>query len=419
MQGVKKKKKMMRMLHAVPTARMACITPFALCSRLHTASASCLSASSTISPKLASPQLLHIDDNDDDDDEDDENDCHPHVPVLLPCILGAFRNSHLHTFVDCTLGAGGHASAVIREHPEMKIFVGLDVDPLAHSEATPRLQDAVEYRRTTSPTPSDLKVHTFHTNFRNVKGVLEQLDLADRGVDGIMMDLGMSSMQLNVAGRGFSLQQDGPIDMRMDPSAILKGSDILNDWPEIEIGRIIREYGEERQWKRLAWKISETQLSGGIHSTLQLLDLIQKTLPSKFSPGRAGWKKTAIRVFQALRIAVNDELAALEVALHDAYACLSSKGRLAVISFHSLEDRIVKQFFLKAIGEAVNKNSLQAKYDRKRTGPEDVKQEGGRNKIVQGTHALILTKRPIVAGVDEIKNNRRARSAKLRILEKS
>lgn len=332
--------------------------------------------------------------------------------------------------MDCTLGAGGHASAIIEDHLEMKKFVGLDVDPIAHSAASPRLQDAVKHRRTTSENASNLDLHLFQTNFRNVKSVIEQLGLADHGVNGIMMDLGMSSMQLNVAERGFSLQHDGPLDMRMDPSSTLSADDILNDWPEAEIGRIFREYGDERQWKRIAHKISELQLAGGVHSTSKLLEIIQKSLPTRFSAGRSGWKKTAVRVFQALRIAVNDELGALEAALSDAYACLGPRGRLAVISFQSLEDRIVKQFFLKVMGEnestglvggdsdALYQTKCNNKYMR-RSGLEDEKQiRDVRNKILEGKHAIILTKKPIIAGIDEIEQNKKARSAKLRILEK-
>lgn len=238
--------------------------------------------------------------------------------------------------------------------------------------------------------------------------------------------------------------------------AILTASDILNNWPEAEIGRILRDYGEERQWKRLARKISEAQLLDGIHSTASLLQLIQKSLPSRFSPGfypglnsspffflyfpnelqfgsheqnacsyfrtgRAGWKKTAVRVFQALRIAVNDELSSLEAALPDAFECLRPEGRLAVISFHSLEDRIVKQFFLKVMGETVAKKSQTSKVST--SMPSSVDQLEGKRmqrggKVLEGRHATILTKRPLLASLDEVKLNARARSAKLRILIK-
>ncbi|KAI5079709.1 hypothetical protein GOP47_0005188 [Adiantum capillus-veneris] len=348
-----------------------------------------------------------------------------HVPVLLSEVLAAFQSVQLHTFVDCTLGAAGHASSIIVTHPELKSFIGLDVDPVAQAEASSRLQEAIEQRTKACTNLSDLKVNVLKANFKSVKHALRQLGLEHGEVDGVLMDLGMSSMQLNVADRGFSLQLDGPLDMRMDPVASTTASDIVNSWPEAEIGRIIREYGEERQWKRLAKKISEAQHSGGIHSTSALLQLIQKSLPTRFSPGRPGWKKTAVRVFQALRIAVNDELSSLEAALPDAFECLKPGGRLAVISFHSLEDRIVKQFFLKVMGETVVSKSN--KYKESKYNPSmnsSMEREGGElrtrgMKVLEGTHASILTKRPLTAGLDEVKSNPRARSAKLRILVKN
>ncbi|MCO5597610.1 hypothetical protein L7F22_051690 [Adiantum nelumboides] len=347
-----------------------------------------------------------------------------HVPVLLTEVLTAFQNVELHTFVDCTLGAAGHASCIITTHPEMKCFVGLDVDPVAHSEASSRLQEANQLRTEAGTKFSNLELHVLKANFKTVKHALRQLDLENGEVDGVLMDLGMSSMQLNVAERGFSLQLEGPLDMRMDPMVTSTASDILNNWPESEIGRILRDYGEERQWKRLAKKISEAQHSGGIHSTSALLQLIQKSLPSRFSPGRAGWKKTAVRVFQALRIAVNDELVSLRAALPDAFECLKPGGRLAVISFHSLEDRIVKQFFLDVMGETVVSKSN--KFRESKCNPSRISsmetQEGELRtrgmKVLEGTRASILTKQPLTAGLDEIKSNPRARSAKLRILVK-
>ncbi|KAH7424426.1 hypothetical protein KP509_11G008100 [Ceratopteris richardii] len=252
------------------------------------------------------------------------------------------------------------------------------------------------------------------SNFRNIKSALHQLGLESGQVDGLLMDLGMSSMQLDYAERGFSLQLDGPLDMRMDPMSTTTASDILNGWSETEIGRILRDYGEERQWRRLAQRITEARHAGSINTTSGLLQVIQKSLPTRFSPGRPGWKKTAIRVFQALRIAVNDELTSLESALPHAFNCLRPGGRMAIISFHSLEDRIVKRFFLKAMGETVSKKS------KKFRDIGNVENEPKTNvfKALEGTCALILTRRPLTAGLDELKSNPRARSAKLRILVK-
>eukprot|EP00249_Psilotum_nudum_P011502 c23213_g1_i2 orf=253-894(-) len=212
--------------------------------------------------------------------------------------------------------------------------------------------------------------------------------------------------------------------MRMDPLLNLKADDILNSWPEAEVARLLREYGEESRWRHFAQKIVEARLAGGIHSTSQLLEVIHNSISRKVS-GRQGWKKSAIRIFQALRIAVNDELESLTEALSDAFTCLAPKGRLVVISFHSLEDRIVKQFFLKAIdeGHKYDQDSDQhlhipgqTRYNnyRKRARGEGE----GRKNIIEGNCAIILTKRPVVAGMDEIAINRKSRSAKLRVLEK-
>ncbi|KAL3700326.1 hypothetical protein R1sor_018348 [Riccia sorocarpa] len=275
----------------------------------------------------------------------------PHVPVLLKEVVGYFEGQRLLNYVDCTLGAGGHACAVLSAHPEMETFIGLDVDPKAHAEAQPRLQSLVTAR---SPSSSSVKLHFIRTNFRNIKTALRDLnpELLYGGVHGILMDLGMSSMQVNEGERGFSFMREGPVDMRMDPTASLKAEEILNSWPEAEVGRILRDYGDERRWRHIARKIVQARLSGGIHTTTQLVSVIGGS--SFTRTGKGGRLKAglhpATRSFQALRIAVNDELKSLEVALSDAFSCLSPGGRLQVISFHSLEDRIVKQFFLNAAG---------------------------------------------------------------------
>ncbi|KAL2651618.1 hypothetical protein R1flu_019746 [Riccia fluitans] len=284
------------------------------------------------------------------EEEEVEGDA-PHVPVLLKEVVGYFEGRRLLNYVDCTLGAGGHACAVLSAHPEMETFIGLDVDPTAHAEAQPRLQQMVKALSFSSSSP---KLHFIRTNFRNIKTALRDLspDLLDRGVDGILMDLGMSSMQVNEGERGFSFMREGPVDMRMDPTASLKAEEILNTWPEAEVGRILRDYGDERRWRHIARKIVQARLSGGIHTTSKLVEVIGGS--SFTRTGKGGRLKPglhpATRSFQALRIAVNDELKALEVALSDAFSCLSSGGRLQVISFHSLEDRMVKQFFLNAAG---------------------------------------------------------------------
>ncbi|KHG15731.1 Ribosomal RNA small subunit methyltransferase H [Gossypium arboreum] len=331
-----------------------------------------------------------------------------HIPVMLGEVLDVFSSNlkPLSSFVDCTLGAAGHASAIIQSHPELKLFIGMDVDPLALRMARSRINAAISHSH---PHPN-FQALTFVKNFRHIRSLLTQVDHISSGVDGILMDLGMSSMQVNNPARGFSVLANGPLDMRMDPQASLKAEDILNSWPDSEVGRILRDYGEERNWRLLQNKIAQARLQGGLHSTGELVDVIRSTTPGT-KGGRQGWIKTATRVFQALRIAVNDELKTLEDSLHACFDCLAPEGRLAVISFHSLEDRIVKQVFLKIIGEE-GRDSV-----RKIKGGEDEKELWIRQTI-QGCNGTILTKRPITPSEKEEGFNRRSRSAKLRVIQK-
>ncbi|KAA3457753.1 ribosomal RNA small subunit methyltransferase H-like [Gossypium australe] len=331
-----------------------------------------------------------------------------HIPVMLGEVLDVFSSNlkPLSSFVDCTLGAAGHASAIIQSHPELKLFIGMDVDPLALRLARSRINAAISHSH---PHPN-FQALTFVKNFRHIRSLLTEVDHISSGVDGILMDLGMSSMQVNNPARGFSVLANGPLDMRMDPQASLKAEDILNSWPDSEVGRILRDYGEERNWRLLQNKIVQARLQGGLHSTGELVDVIRSATPGT-KGGRQGWIKTATRVFQALRIAVNDELKTLEDSLHACFDCLAPGGRLAVISFHSLEDRIVKQAFLKIIGEE-GRDSV-----RKVEGREDEKELWIRQTI-QGSNGTILTKRPITPSEKEEGFNRRSRSAKLRVIQK-
>ncbi|TXG62423.1 hypothetical protein EZV62_013786 [Acer yangbiense] len=356
-----------------------------------------------------------------------------HIPVMLGEVLDVFSSSRtISSFVDCTLGAAGHSSAVIQAHPELKLCIGMDVDPLAHEKAQAQICSLLHDH-------PNLKPYTFVKNFKHIKSLLNEVDqnLLNSGVDGILMDLGMSSMQVNNPQRGFSVLGNGPLDMRMDPhvcqfisvsddsgpdcvfsylstghppssshlilcwvtsmiaclrickflfhltdwtglfQASLKAEDILNSWPDTEVGRVLREYGEESNWRLLQNKIVQARLHGGLHSTGELVDLIQNAT-TRTRGGRQGWIKTATRVFQALRIAVNDELKTLENSLYACFDCLAPGGRLAVIAFHSLEDRI----------------------------------------IIKGRNGTILTKRPITPSEEEERLNRRSRSAKLRVIQK-
>ncbi|XP_078437095.1 mraW methylase family protein isoform X3 [Wolffia australiana] len=302
----------------------------------------------------------------------------------------------------------GEVLQMIRAHPELQFYLGLDVDPKALDMARVRIDATTDC--------SSMELSLRHGNFRSLKQILGTFELIE-SVDGILMDLGISSMQVNNPERGFSVLEDGPLDMRMNPhvrscvifnescQATLKAEDILNSWPEAEVGRILREYGEESNWRLLQKKIVSARLCGGLHSTKELADLVRSTCPP--FKGRQGWIKTATRVFQALRIAVNDELESLKVTLDEAFDSLASGGRLAVISFHSLEDRIVKQSFLSIInnGEGLEKADL------------DVSESWSKARVL-GRRGLVLTKRPITPSDEEVKVNPRCRSAKLRVVQK-
>ncbi|XP_016444461.1 uncharacterized protein LOC107769735 [Nicotiana tabacum] len=347
----------------------------------------------------------------------------PHVPVLLGEVLDVFASVTLRSFLDCTLGAAGHSSAIVRAHSEMQVYVGLDVDPIAHQMAQTQLKGIQP--KDSYDTASALKVHAFLKNFKDVKFVLGEVsdDLLACGVDGILMDLGMSSMQVNDAERGFSVLKNGPLDMRMNPKATLRAEDILNSWPADELGRVLRDYGEESNWYSLQNRIVKARLHGGLHSTSELVDLIQNS--TSRTKGRQGWIKTATRVFQALRIAVNDELKTLEDSIRDCFESLNSGGRLAVISFHSLEDRIVKQAFLNIMncsevdGGGIEDEEGKCLRELRKINLDTVKEEAWIKQVIQGQNGTILTKRPITPSEKEEALNPRSRSAKLRVIQKA
>uniref|UniRef100_A0A0E0G0V2 Uncharacterized protein n=2 Tax=Oryza TaxID=4527 RepID=A0A0E0G0V2_ORYNI len=345
-----------------------------------------------------------------------------HVPVMLGEVLAAFRRPlPLRSFVDCTLGAAGHSLAMMEAHPEMELYIGMDVDPSALEIGQSRIEAFLANRETNGDdedaSQGTLRAYTHAKNFKYIKHVLGSVDeniaVGTSGVDGILIDLGMSSMQVNRSDRGFSVLQDGPLDMRMDPKATLKAEDILNSWPDLEVGRILRDYGEESNWQSLQKRIVKARAMGGLHSTGELVKLIQRTCTS--SGGRQGWIKTATRVFQALRIAVNDELRTLEDALHACFDCLATDGRLAVISFHSLEDRIVKQTFL----ELIHEDEIDDDEDNLVSADIDSEDEPWFKQRVQGKNGTILTKRPISPSQEEEELNQRCRSAKLRVIQKA
>lgn len=282
-----------------------------------------------------------------------------HKPVLPNEILEFFERRDIRRFVDGTVGAGGHAKLVLQAHPEMETFYAVDRDISALKLAKQALGDFknVEY---------------CHANFA---------DLEVEGVDGILLDVGVSSMQLDQAERGFSFMRPGPLDMRMDQTQRLTAFEVVNRYGEKRLGEIFRDYGEERRWKKAAAAIVEARRKKVIKTTADLVEVLKPVL---------GWQRKHFNpmtlIFQALRIEVNGELEALERGVKWAVDALNVGGRLAVIAFHSLEDRIVKHTFLKLKVE---------------------------EKVIN-----ILTKKPVVPDMGESKNNPRARSAKLRVVEK-
>ncbi|MBN4067193.1 16S rRNA (cytosine(1402)-N(4))-methyltransferase RsmH, partial [Simkania negevensis] len=302
----------------------------------------------------------------------------PHRPVLFSEVLSLFEGRSLTFFVDGTIGAGGHAKGILEQHPELRHYIGFDQDE--HARAIARQQLA----------PWSDKVRIVPNNFSSLSQLLEEANID--GVDGMLFDLGVSSMQLDEAMRGFSFSKEGPLDMRMDCSATLTAEEIINDWSEEKLGIILRDYGEVRPWRRLARLICHTRQSERLHTTKELAELVTQIIPKKH-------KKThpATCVFQALRIAVNRELDVLHAILPEAIQRLNSGGRLAVISFHSLEDRLVKKAFRFAASDKWDTRGLGDGLFADKT--PDVK---------------LLTRRPIEATEEEVAENPRSRSAKMR-----
>ena len=338
----------------------------------------------------------------------------PHVPVLMRQVLDCFSDVTLSTFIDCTIGAGGHSSSIVQRHPEMRRYIGFDVDPLAHMLAKPRIeQAATEAMKNGSDDENDDDITNKKTsfsfnpitaNFRELRDQLNQLSegLEINSIDGIFMDLGVSSMHLDLPERGFSFNDDGPLDMRMGPSAPLSAFDVVNDWPEEEIARILKTYGEEKHWRLLAKRICEARIDEPIETTHELVKALGRVPGVKH--GRSGNVHPATRTFQAVRIAANDELGAIEDAIPAAIDALKPGGRLAIITFHSLEDKIVKNAFRQAAGRIVETDRPYSAWEKQPPAPP---------KIVK-----LITRKPLIADADELKLNVRARSAKLRVCEK-
>ncbi len=305
-----------------------------------------------------------------------------HVSVLLnECIDGlAIKPDGI--YVDGTLGGAGHSSQIAARLTTGRL-IGIDRDPVALEAAGKRLAPYAD------------RVTLVHSNFSEIKQVLADLQI--EGVDGILLDLGVSSPQLDEVSRGFSYMGDAPLDMRMNGKDTLSAYEVVNTWPYEELRRILYEYGEERYAPQIAGAICRRREQQAIQSTLELVDIIRSAMP----PAALREKQhPAKRSFQAIRIAVNDELGAVEKVMADAIPCLNPGGRLAVITFHSLEDRIVK-------------NGMAAAAKGCTCPPNfPVCVCGKKPKVT------LISRKPIVSGQEELDRNPRARSAKLRICEK-
>ncbi len=285
--------------------------------------------------------------------------------------------------MDGTLGAGGHARGILEASVPDGRLLGLDVDPQALAIARENLA------------PYEHRIHLAQASYTTLASQLKTLHW--ESVDGIVLDLGASSMQFDTPERGFSFQHDAPLDMRFGPSAMQTAADIVNTYSESELADVLYEYGEERDSRKLARAIVKAR---PLHTTGQLVAVIEAVSPRRGSFGRLRTVHPATRTFQALRIAVNDELASVAKTLPQAVASLPVGGRLAVISFHSLEDRIVKDFFREQSKDLVNP-------------PYEKLYEVERKATIKE-----VNRKPILPSEEETKNNPRARSAKLRIAEK-
>ena len=305
-----------------------------------------------------------------------------HKSVLLNETIDGLNIKPDGIYVDGTLGGGGHANEVCRRLGEKGSIVGIDQDAAAIEAASARLKDFGE------------KVTIVRSNYCDMKSKLHELGI-DK-VDGIVLDLGVSSYQLDTAERGFSYREDAPLDMRMDTRQKMTARDIVNDYTEADLYRVIRDYGEDKFAKNIAKHIVQARAVKPVETTAELSEIIRASIPMKFQK-KSG--HPAKRTFQAIRIELNRELDVLRDSLDDMIDLLNPGGRLCIITFHSLEDRIVKSAFRK------NENPC--------TCPPDfpVCVCGKKSK------GSIITKKPILPSEEELEYNSRSKSAKLRIFE--
>lgn len=305
-----------------------------------------------------------------------------HVSVLLGESIEALNIRPDGIYLDGTLGGAGHSSEIVKRLTTGRL-IGVDRDPVALAAAGERLAPYMD------------RVTLVHSNFRELDAILDDLGIS--GVDGMLFDLGVSSPQLDDESRGFSYMADAPLDMRMDGQERLSAHEVVNTWPREELRRILFEFGEERYAPLIAAAIERRRLVKPIETTFELVDVIRSAMPPQALREK---QHPAKRSFQAIRIAVNDELASVSDMMHAAIPRLNPGGRLAVITFHSLEDRIVK-------------NAMQEAAKGCTCPPEFPVCVCGKTPQIR-----IVTRKPIVSGSSELNENPRARSAKLRVAQK-
>ena len=305
-----------------------------------------------------------------------------HISVLLDECIDGLDIKPDGVYVDGTLGGAGHSFQIAARLSTGRL-IGIDRDPVALAAAAKRLE------------PYKDRVTLVHSNFCEIASVLRDLQI--EGVDGILLDLGVSSPQLDDGARGFSYMADAPLDMRMNNEDPLTAADVVNSWPYEELKRILYDYGEERYAPKIAAAICARREQQPIRTTLELVDIIRSAMPTSALREK---QHPAKRSFQAIRIAVNDELGSVEKVMRDAIPCLNPGGRLAIITFHSLEDRIVKN----GMADAAKGCTCPPNFP--------VCVCGKKPKV------KLISRKPIVSGDEELERNPRARSAKLRVCEK-
>ena len=305
-----------------------------------------------------------------------------HVSVLLNECIENLNIKPDGIYVDGTMGGAGHSLEIVKKLSEKGMLIGIDRDEEALAVAKERLK---EFNN----------VKYVHDNHDNIDEIIKNLNI--KGVDGILLDLGVSSYQIDEKTRGFTYMDDGPLDMRMDKSQKLTAEYIVNNYKEQDLARIIFEYGEEKFSRKIARNICEYRKNKKIETTGELVKIIEKSIPGKF---REKNSHPAKRTFQAIRIEVNNEIEPLYNTIKNSITALNTKGRLCVITFHSLEDRMVKKAYVDAEGKC--------------TCPKDLPY------CVCGNVSLgkIITKKPILPTEEEMENNSRSKSAKLRVFER-